>query len=78
MLAGVVTTGVLGAATMVLVRDPWALAVPAALVATQFSCAEPEAPAVKVTLVPVAAEVMVPPVIVHARVLPVWAGVLAV
>ena len=71
-------TGIAGAGTTVLVPEPWALAVPAALVAMQFSCTEPEAPAVKVTLVPVVLEVMEPPVMVHARVLPAWAGVLAV
>ena len=58
--------GAVGAATMVLVPVPAAEAVPAWLVTTQLGTVVPEAPAMKVMLVPVVAEVMVPPVMVQA------------
>ena len=64
---------------MVLVAVPAAEAVRPALVTMQLGFVVPEAPAVKVMLVPVVEEVMVPPVIVQAYVLPAaWLGTLAV
>ena len=68
-------TGVVGAATMVLLAVPAVEEVPAALVATQLRPTEPVAPAVKVTLGVLAAEVRVPLLMVQARVMPDWAGV---
>ena len=51
---------------MALVAVPAVEAVPAALVTTQEGTALPEAPAVKVMLVPVVPEVIVPPVMDQA------------
>jgi hypothetical protein len=51
---------------IVQVDVPGALLVPAALVTTQEGTAVPLGPAVKVMLVPVVPEVIVPPVIDHA------------
>ena len=59
---------------MVLVAVPGVETVPAAFVAVQPSCTDPEVPAVKVTLVPVVAEVRVPPEMVQAKLQPIWAG----
>jgi hypothetical protein len=66
MVAGAVMTGVIGAATMVLVAVPGALAVPA-MVTTQVTVRVPTGPAVKVTLVSVEVPpaVTVPPVTVQ-------------
>ena len=65
-MAGAVITGVVGAATMVLLAVPAAEAVPAAFVAMQLTPTVPEAPGVKVMLVVVAPAVIVPPVRVQA------------
>ena len=54
------------AARTVLVAVPGVDRVPAALATVQESWTVPEGPAVKVTLVPVVAEVRVPPVMVQA------------
>ena len=55
-----------GAATMVAVAVAGALAVPAALVATQPRVSPPRLPAVKVMALVVAPAVRVPPAIVQA------------
>jgi hypothetical protein len=65
-LAGAVTTGCVGAATIVQVAVPAGLLTARASVTTQEGTALPLAPAVKVMVVPVVPEVIVPPVIVQA------------
>ena len=69
-------TGTVGAAgTMVLLAVPSAETVPAALVAVQRRTRAPEPLAVKVTFVPVVAEVIEPPVMVQEKVMPPWGAV---
>ena len=69
-------TGTIGAAgTMVLLAVPSADTAPAALVAVQRRARVPGPLAVKVTLVPVVAEVIVPPVMVQEKVMPPWGAV---
>ena len=63
-----------GTGTMALLAVPAAELAPSALVAMQLRLTEPDAPAVKITLVPLAVEVRVPLVMVQAKVLPAWAG----
>ena len=68
----------IGAATTVLLVVPAAEVVPAALVAVQLRPTEPVAPAWKVTLAPLVADVKVPLVMVQAKVMPAWGRVVAV
>ena len=65
-------TVMLGSSTEVAVMTPAVEAVPARLVATQLRPTVPATPAVKVTLLVAAPAVMVPFVMLQAKVTPAW------